>query len=148
MDADEHRDGHPHHHEGSHRGWVRPGGRRGRWLEPFLLLLIAEGVTHGSALIARLDDLCLTAGGVDVGMAYRTLREFEAEGLVVSTWVLDDGPPRRSYRLTAAGVEALEEWVAVMRERARLIETFLETATRTAGDAAREAIEGREPCTP
>jgi hypothetical protein len=50
--------------------------------------------------------------------------------------------------LTAAGVEALEEWVAVMRERARLIETFLETATRTAGDAAREAIEGREPCTP
>ncbi len=25
------------------RGWTRPGGRRGRWIEPFLLLLIAEG---------------------------------------------------------------------------------------------------------
>jgi len=86
---------------------------------------MAEGEGHGAALIARLDDLCLAPDGVDVGMAYRTLREFEAEGLVRSTWVTDEGPARRTYRLTDEGREALDEWISVMHERARLIEAFL-----------------------
>lgn len=116
---------HPHHHHDGQRGWVRPGGRRGRWLEPFMLRLVADGEAHGGALIARLNELCLAPDGVDVGMAYRTLREFEVEGLVSSAWVINDGPPRRTYRLTEAGGKALDEWIAVMRERARLIETFL-----------------------
>ncbi len=50
------------------------GGRRGRWLEPFLLRLIAEGEVHGAALITQLDDLCLAPDGIDEGMAYRALR--------------------------------------------------------------------------
>lgn len=126
MNADAPHHAHPHHHHDAYRGWVRPGGRRGRWLEPFLLRLMAEGDIHGSALISRLDDLCLAPGGIDVGMAYRALREFEAEGLVSSAWVTNDGPPRRTYRLTDAGRLALDEWISVMRERARLIDAFLE----------------------
>jgi PadR family transcriptional regulator len=123
-DDDVHHQAHEHH--GAHRGWVRPGGRRGRWVEPFLLRLIAEGDTHGGALITRLNGLCLAPGGVDVGMAYRTLREFEAEGLVASRWMADGGTPRRSYSLTVEGREALDEWIEVMRERARLIDAFLD----------------------
>jgi PadR family transcriptional regulator len=133
MNAEAHLDhhaDHPHHHHDSHRGWVRPGGRRGRWLEPFLLRLVADGEAHGGALIARLNELCLAPEGVDVGMAYRTLREFEAEGLVESAWVTNDGPPRRTYRLTVAGRQALDEWIAVMRERARLIDAFLDGTDR------------------
>ena len=130
MNADIYRDVDPHPHPDGYRGWVRPGGRRGRWLEPFLLRLVVEGETHGSALIARLNSLCLAPDGVDVGMAYRTLREFEAEGLVDSAWVTDDGPPRRTYRLTRAGRRALDEWIAVMRERARLIDAFLDGTER------------------
>lgn len=121
---------HPHHHHDAHRGWVRPGGRRGRWLEPFLLRLVAEGEVHGGALIARLNELCLAPDGVDVGMAYRTLRELEGEGLVSSVWVVNDGPPRRTYRLTDAGREALGEWISVMRERVRLIDAFLDGTER------------------
>lgn len=120
----------PHHHDGGFRGWVRPGGRRGRWLEPFLLRFVAEGEAHGRALITRLNELCLAPDGVDVGMAYRTLRELEAEGLVESTWVTNVGPPRRTYRLTDPGREALVEWIAVMRERARLIDAFLDGTQR------------------
>jgi PadR family transcriptional regulator PadR len=120
----------PHHHHRGYRGWVRPGGRRGRWLEPFLLRLVAEREAHGGALIARLNDLCLAPDGVDVGMAYRTLRELEAEELVDSAWVTDDGPPRRIYRLTDAGHRALNEWIAVMHERARLIDAFLDGTER------------------
>ena len=125
MNADYH---HDHHH--GQGGWVRPGGRRGRWLEPFLLRLVAEGEAHGGALIARLNELCLAPDGVDVGMAYRTLREFEAEGLVASAWVTNDGPPRRMYRLTEAGGRALDEWIAVMHERVRLIDAFLDGTER------------------
>jgi len=127
MDANEHPVHHedPHHHPDGYRGWVRPNGRRGRWLEPFLLRLMADGEAHGSALIDRLDALCLAPDGVDVGMAYRTLREFESEGLLRSAWITGDGPARRTYRLTAAGWTALDEWIAVMRERSRLIDAFL-----------------------
>jgi PadR family transcriptional regulator PadR len=108
------------------RGWVRPGGRRGRWIEPFVLMLVAEGPIHGYSVIGRLDELGLNTDGVDVGMVYRTLREFEAEGLVTTKWGLEEGPPRREYRLTSKGHEVLGEWVEVMVERRRLIEAFLE----------------------
>jgi PadR family transcriptional regulator, regulatory protein PadR len=132
MDADTHHHADPLHHHDGHLGWVRPGGRRGRWIEPFLLRLVAGGEAHGGALIAQLNALGLAPDGVDVGMAYRTLREFEAEGLVDSAWVTNDGPPRRTYRLTEAGRQALDEWVAVMRDRARLIDAFLDGTERLA----------------
>jgi PadR family transcriptional regulator PadR len=121
---------HPHHHQDDHHGWVRPGGRRGRWLEPFVLALVGDGEAYGGGLIAQLNALCLAPNGVDVGMAYRTLREFEAEGLLESHWVTDDGAPRRTYQLTPAGRQALDEWIAVMRERGRLVDAFLGEAER------------------
>jgi DNA-binding PadR family transcriptional regulator len=120
----------PEHHHHAHRGWVRADGRRGRWFEPFVLALLGDEEAYGGALIAQLDRLCLAPDGVDEGMVYRALREFEAEGLVRSEWVVNDGPPRRTYRLTDAGRVALDEWVAIMRERARLVEAFLEQAGR------------------
>jgi PadR family transcriptional regulator PadR len=121
-----------HHHHG-HRGWVRPDGRRGRWLEPFLLLLVAEGGSHGYALIGQLNALGVAPAGVDVGMAYRTLRELEGDGLVESAWEADTGAPRRSYRLTPHGRIALREWVAVMHDRRRLINEFLPRYARLDG---------------
>jgi PadR family transcriptional regulator, regulatory protein PadR len=122
-----------HHHAHHQRGWVRPGGRRGRWLEPFLLLLVAEGETHGYELIRRLNELGVAPAGVDVGMAYRTLRELEAEGLVVSAWMAENGAPRRAYRLTPEGASTLREWAALMAERARLIGEFLPRIARLDG---------------
>lgn len=127
MTADYH-SGHGHHDH--QRGWVRPGGRRGRWLEPFLLLLVAEGEAHGYALIARLNELGVSPEGVDVGMAYRTLRELEMEGLTRSEWVAESGAPRREYRLTLEGRAALAEWASVMCERGRLIDDFLAREAR------------------
>ncbi len=119
--------------KGPVRGWVRPGARRGRWIEPFVLLLIAEGPIHGYSVISQLNKLGLNSDGVDVGMVYRTLRELEAEGLVSTKWGLEEGPPKREYQLTANGQESLDEWVAVMIERRRLIKTFLERRRRIGG---------------
>ena len=119
---------HQHHHD--HHGWVRPGGQRGRWLEPFLLLVVAENQAHGYALIGRLNDLGVAPDGVDVGMAYRTLRELETEGLVRSDWVTEGGAPRRDYRLTDEGRAALADWASLMCERRRLIDDFLAREAR------------------
>lgn len=101
-------------------------GPRHRWLEPFVLVLIAQGTGHGYALVARLNELGVAAGGVDVGELYRTLRELEAGGCVRSAWTgAEAGPRRREYVLTAVGTARLDEWAQVMRERARLVEAFL-----------------------
>jgi DNA-binding PadR family transcriptional regulator len=67
----------------------------------------------------------ITGGAVDVGQVYRTLRDLEAAGLVTSEWSSENvGPQRRDYELTAAGYAALDEWAAVMKERARLVGEF------------------------
>ena len=91
---------------------------------------MAEGEAHGYALIGRLNELGVAPEGVDVGMAYRTLRELETEGLVVSAWVAENGAPRREYRLTRQGRSALAEWASVMCERGRLIDEFLAREAR------------------
>ena len=107
-----------------HRGWAPMGGHR-RWMEPFVLAMVGATCGHGYALQSQLDEIGLANGKVDVGQVYRTLRDLEGAGQVVSTLSSDRvGPQRRDYVLTDAGFAALHEWAAVMRERMRLIAEF------------------------
>jgi PadR family transcriptional regulator PadR len=113
-----------------HRGW-RPMGAHRRWMEPFVLAMVGATGGHGYALQAQLDELGISNGAVDVGQVYRTLRDLEEAGQVVSTWSSDRvGPQRRDYVLTQSGFVALHEWAAVMRERTRLIAEFDELHRR------------------
>ena len=94
-------------------------------MEPFALVLLADGPVHGYAVTGQLEEMGLTGGPVNVGDVYRTLRDLEEAGLVSSTWSNEPvGPQRRDYRLTPKGYAALDEWAAVMKERARLIGEF------------------------
>jgi len=107
-------------------------------MEPFVLVLLAGGGAHGYAIIAALEELGITGGSVDVGQVYRTLRELEESGHVTSSWSNEpSGPQRREYQLTATGYAELDEWAAVMKERARLIAEFdaryLESVTSERG---------------
>jgi len=106
-----------------HRGWA-PIGSHHRWMEPFVLVLLAGGAAHGYAIVGELAQLGITTGAVDVGQVYRTLRDLEHAGQVRSTWQTGTGPARRDYELTDAGFVALDEWAAVMKERARLVGEF------------------------
>jgi DNA-binding PadR family transcriptional regulator len=107
-----------------HRGWMPIAGRR-RWIEPFVLVLLARGGTYGYAILGRLEEMGVADGSLDVGLVYRTLRDLEEAGQVRSSWVEGaGGPRRRAYELTEAGYRALDQWAAVMRERARLIGEF------------------------
>ncbi len=106
-----------------HRGWAQVGSHH-RWMEPFVLALLANGSAHGYAIVGELAQLGITNGSVDVGQVYRTLRDLEQAGQVRSTWTTGTGPARRDYELTATGWEALDEWAAVMKERTRLVAEF------------------------
>jgi len=106
-----------------HRGWA-PVGSHHRWMEPFVLALLASGSGHGYAIVGELAALGITNGPVDVGQVYRTLRDLEGQGQVRSTWQTGSGPARRDYELTETGFDALDDWAAVMKERARLVAEF------------------------
>ncbi|HEX2037453.1 MAG TPA: helix-turn-helix transcriptional regulator, partial [Chloroflexota bacterium] len=83
-----------------------PAGRRRpvvgtRFAEPFLLLLLAEGPSHGYDLLERLAGRGFVAGEVDAGYLYRTLRGMEEAGLVTSEWdSASRGPIKRTYAIT------------------------------------------------
>lgn len=44
---------------------------------------------------------------IEEGTLYPLLRRLEAQGLLSSEWRFEDGPPRRYYRLNAAGERLL-----------------------------------------
>ncbi len=94
-------------------------------MEPFILVLLAEGPTHGYGIVGELETMGVSTGELDFGAVYRTLRDLEASGHVTSTWSTEpSGPQRRDYALTSSGYAMLDEWSAVMRERGRLIGEF------------------------
>jgi PadR family transcriptional regulator PadR len=61
------------------------------------------------------------------GALYPVLRSLADDGLLES-WVEPSaaGPPRRYYRITPAGREALAEWGRVWRRTRRLVDTMIE----------------------
>jgi PadR family transcriptional regulator PadR len=124
-----------------HRGWSPVGAHR--WMEPFVIAFLASGSSHGYAIVGELAQLGITNGPVDVGQVYRTLRDLEQAGQVVSSWTTGTGPARRDYELTPAGYMALDEWAAVMQERGRLIAEFdARYLEWTAGRRKRRAASG------
>jgi len=81
-----------------------------RFVEPAVLLLLAEGPSHGYELADALEGL-LQEGKVDFGNLYRLLRSLEVEGLVASAWSDDTpGPLKRTYELTGEGSALLDTW--------------------------------------
>lgn len=109
-------------------GWrCRRGGplRGARFLEPTLLLLLRDSPAHGYTLLEQLGAFGLD--DFDPSVVYRALRMMEEQRLVTSVWdrVETQGPPRRVYRLTAAGDEMLASWVEHLEETRRGIDHLL-----------------------
>ncbi|MFI4890537.1 MAG: PadR family transcriptional regulator [Steroidobacterales bacterium] len=74
------------------------------------------------------------------GTIYPVLRTLAREGLLTSRIVPSyTGPPRRYYRITAAGREALAQWQAVWRETRDFVEHFAGSGVGTHGVSARES---------
>lgn len=120
-----HRNG--HHPEG-HQDTDRHLGRMTRFLQPRLLLLLAQRKqSYGYELIEAIGDTDFGGTSLDTGTVYRTLRSMEKEQLVISAWDTEGtGPARRIYRLTDEGKDVLHSWYVSIRQRKTALERFLE----------------------
>ena len=92
--------------------------RRGAIVLAVLSQLKAEH--YGYSLKRVLQDKGLA---VDEGTLYPMMRRLEAQGLLSSEWRIEDGRPRRYYRLSLAGESVLaglsrdwDELTTVMNE--------------------------------
>jgi PadR family transcriptional regulator, regulatory protein PadR len=91
------------------------------------LLAQAEEDLYGYQIAKRLQD---EAGGnapVKQGALYPVLRQLSANGLLASRIVPSyAGPPRRYYRITAAGRRTLAEWRGIWRGTRDFVDGFTE----------------------
>lgn len=103
-----------------------------RFVEPVVLLLLKKkGRSYGYDLSNALHDQALTDAEIERAALYRTLRQLETNGNVVSEWDTDqNGPARRVYKLTAQGHQHLEEWATVLDHVSKSMARFVKDAKR------------------
>lgn len=113
-------------HEGqSGVGCRCQAGRIRGFVQPRLLLQLAQKPAHGYELMAAMDEGD-DGEAPDPGTLYRTLRLLEEDGLVRSTWDTEGGgPARRVYALTDQGVEYLHAWATSIRGTQARLDRFL-----------------------
>jgi PadR family transcriptional regulator PadR len=101
-----------------------------RFVEPVVLLLLKkQRRSYGYELSRALQDHALTDAEVERAALYRTLRQLEANGNVVSEWETDGaGPARRVYSLTADGEHHLNEWAVVLAHLSKSMAGFVKAA--------------------
>ncbi len=97
-------------------------------LESALLVLLLYKPSHGYTLISELGAFNMTT--INPSVVYRTLREMEELGWVLSDWETDQtqGPPRRIYELTQPGKEALQYWKGELERTKGTIDQILRRA--------------------
>ena len=100
-------------------------GGSGSFFRACILLLLQEHPAHGYDILERLAPFGFDSG--DSGWLYRTLRAYEREAILESTWhVSSSGPPRRVYSLTAEGTAVLDGWATALGGSKRGIDEFLD----------------------
>jgi len=77
---------------------------------------------YGYSLKKRLADQALE---IDEGTLYPLLRRLEAQGLLKSRWRLEDGRPRRYYRIGPQGEQLEKELAAEWRALASVMDRLL-----------------------
>lgn len=105
------------------------------YLKPCLLLLLAEGPSHGYELLEQVRRMGIK--GAEPGGLYRYLRAMEKEEMVSSWWEPSQaGPARRTYVLTEKGRRGLNESVQSLREVREILVSLLDRFDSLHNDAA------------
>ena len=90
-----------------------------------LILAVLSQLEHeeyGYSLLTRLAE-----GGleIDQGTLYPLMRRLEAQGLLESSWRIEEARPRRYYKLSAQGRQALEQLTEEWRRLGEVMEGML-----------------------
>lgn len=101
-------------------------GKMAKFMEPCLLLLLRGQRSHGYELMEELGGLGFEGTSSDMATLYRTLRQLEDDGMVLSEWEEgSQGPKKRVYELTEDGLILLENWALVIKENRDRLARFL-----------------------
>ncbi|WP_283133610.1 PadR family transcriptional regulator [Rhizohabitans arisaemae] len=88
----------------------------------FILASLMDGPLHGHAIIKRADELSGGRIRLAVGTLYGALDRLADHGLlVVDREEIVSGRPRRYFRLTEDGTQALNEEALRMQQAARVV---------------------------
>ena len=74
----------------------------------------------------KMNNMRIIEDSIDAGMVYRTLREMENDGLIISKW--DTGGPgaaRRVYEVTPKANTKIEKWADEIGKEIGCLEAFL-----------------------
>jgi len=114
----------------------RQGGRRGFWMEPFVLLLIAEKPSHGYEIANKLSEFGIFINGIgQMGNLYRLLAQLENMGLVTTDWDTEtSGPAKKVYKITEYGLEVLGNYTRELSDYKKRIESFIERYSKLKKD--------------
>src|SRR5215217_1015028 len=94
-------------------------------LMPLLLMSLRQWNSYGYELMEKTAAFWEEA--INPGTVYRMLRQMEKNGDTESTWeTSENGPARRMYSITDAGVEHLDLSIASLEQCHRNIDAFLE----------------------
>jgi PadR family transcriptional regulator PadR len=84
-----------------------------------------------TAFSGELQEYAVTDAQIERAALYRTLRQLEENGYVVSEWDVETGgPARRLYTLTSSGEKHLEEWAAVLDHVSKSMQRFVKEVRR------------------
>src|SRR6266851_1681490 len=108
-----------------------------------LLAQLSEGPKYGLQLREEFEERTGEVWPLNVGQVYTTLQRLERDGLVVSDD--DQDGPQKGFRITAAGLEELTEWLRTPSDmssppRDELVMKVL-VALRVPGTDARDVIQ-------
>lgn len=108
-------------------------GKLSRLVEPVVLLAVQQHPGgHGYDLIQHVHKLAMTDSEIEPGAVYRSLRQLENNGMVISTWdTTAPGPAKRLYAITEDGEIHLHEWAQLIAKRRQEMDKFLEEFHRT-----------------
>jgi PadR family transcriptional regulator PadR len=96
-------------------------------MEPFVLLLLAEGPGHGYDLAQAMAAFGFRRAADDPSLVYKLLRGLQDQGYLTSEWgPAGAGPPPRMYRITQSGRAYLDERATDLERQAKRIETFFD----------------------
>ncbi len=77
--------------------------------KPIILGILKQGNSYGYLIIKKIKELSGGKMKYSDGMLYPVLHRLEKEGLIISTWVMEDDSvrPRKYYEITEAGKKEL-----------------------------------------
>lgn len=93
-----------------------------------VLVVLQEEPSYGYEIMERIRDFGFEE--INSGTVYRALRQMEREGLCTSEWeTSEEGPGRRVYSVTNAGVAYLDAWAKDAKQYQQLMDSFFRAYT-------------------